>query len=125
MYPKILGVILKSNTFEFNGEFYTQTCGCTMGSPASPEIAYITFYAVERKLLEIGGKPIHTWHSFSYEIFIVFTGTETELKQFIQCNNIHQTYKFAYEYSSTNVTYLDLDIFKGDRFSESNILDMT
>ena len=38
-------------------------------------------------------------------------------------NCMHPTLKFTYEASETQITYLDLTIFKGSRFRESGILD--
>ena len=56
---KMLSLILKQNTFEFNNEFYKQTHGCSMGSNASPEIAEITFHELEMKIISNYQHQIH------------------------------------------------------------------
>ena len=38
-------------------------------------------------------------------------------------NHMHPTLKFTYEASTTSINYLDLTIFKGNRFHTTGILD--
>nr|XP_006817019.1 PREDICTED: uncharacterized protein LOC102808054 [Saccoglossus kowalevskii] len=122
---KLLEIILKRNTFEFNNEYYTQTCGVSMGSPSSPEIADITFHLLENQILLSGARYIKTWYRFRDDIFMVFNGTIPELHKFIQdANMLHDKYQLTFEYSMTQVTYLDLDLYKGQRFLDLNILDV-
>ena len=96
-----------------------------MGSAASPEIADIIFHDLERKILAKYGTKIDLWRRFRDNIFIIYNGTETELDNFLkEINNMHQTYKFTMESSKNKVTYLDLEIFKGHRHSQTGILDI-
>ena len=96
-----------------------------MGSAASPEIADITFHDLERKILAKYGTKIDLWRRFRDDIFMIYNGTETELENFLkEINNMHQTYKFTMESSKNKVTYLDLEIFKGHRHSQTGILDI-
>ncbi|XP_070550150.1 uncharacterized protein [Ptychodera flava] len=65
----MLNIILKNNTFEFNNEFYKQTCGCAMGSPSSPNIADITFHELELKIIHQHTTKISLWCRFRDDIF--------------------------------------------------------
>ena len=39
-------------------------------------------------------------------------------------NQVHPTIKFIYEISDTEVTFLDVTLYKGERFKSTNILDL-
>ena len=39
-------------------------------------------------------------------------------------NQIHPTIKFTYEISDTELTFLDVTLYKGERFESTNILDL-
>ena len=49
---KLLEIILKNNTFRFNGLHYKQCIGLAMGSPASVSIANIALHPLEKLFLE-------------------------------------------------------------------------
>ena len=121
----MLTLILKNNTFELNNEFYRQICGCSMGSPASPEIADITFNETEMKIIHDHNTKITLWLRFRDDIFLIYMGTEHKLHDFItNINEMRPTFKFSFESSSHQVTYLDLDIYKGQRYNKENVLDI-
>ena len=121
----MLKIILQNNTFELNDEFYKQICGCSMGLPASPEIADITFHETEIKIIHEHNNKIALWLRFRDDIFLIFIGTEHELHEFVtNINQMHPTFKFSFESSSQQVKYLDLVIYKGQRYNKENILDI-
>ena len=41
-----------------------------------------------------------------------------------QINQIHNTIKFTYEASNTEVTFLDVTVYKGEKFTSTGILDV-
>ena len=63
---------------------------------------------------------IHTWKRFVDDIFIIWTGTTNEYMQCI--NQIHPTIKFTHEISEQKLTFLDVMLYKGDRFKKSGDL---
>ena len=59
------------------------------------------------------------------DIFIIWTGTKEEFEHYMHTiNQTHQTIKFTHEISETEVTFLDVTVNTGDRFQETNILDI-
>ena len=85
-----------------------------MGSPPSPKIADITFHELELKILELQSENILFWVRFRDDIFMLFNGTQHDLNLWVKyINNLHPTFKFSFEISPTEITYLDLEIFKG------------
>ena len=96
-----------------------------MGSHASPEIADITFHDMEMKIISKHRTKIDLWLRFRDDVFMIFDGTQRELNDFFtNINSMHPTFEFSIESSQQEITYLDLEIFKGQRHSETGILDM-
>ena len=123
LIEELLTLIIKRNCFTFNGKFYLQTMGVAMGSESSPEIADITFHLLENDIIPLS-KKIRTWLRYRDDILLFFDGTTSELNHFVDhINTLHPTLKFTAEASLTEVSYLDILIFKGNRFAESGYLD--
>ena len=56
---------------------------------------------------------------------MIHTGTENELKQFIHTTNeLHPTFKFTFETSQQELTFLDVEVFKGQKYNHNGILDL-
>ena len=118
----LITLILQPNTFELN--FHKQACGGSMGSPASPEIADITFHNLETNIIELHKSKIYFWKRFRDDLFMIYTGTQNQLHEFItNINGLHETFKFSYEFSPHTISYLDLDIFKSHKYTNERILD--
>ena len=124
--PEILGelinLVLKNNVFEFNDEFFLQTQGTAVGTNMAPAYANLFMGKLEEHLTKLGGNHIHTWKRFIDDIFIIWTGTKEEFEHYM--HTINQTIKFTHEISDTELTFLDVTAYKGDRFQETNILDI-
>jgi hypothetical protein len=121
----LLTLLLTRNTFQFNSQNYIQTCGCPMGQPASPEICDIAIHEMELELIKIAGKKLETYMRFRDDLFWVWLGSISELDSFMKmANEFHPTLKFTYEFSSQYVTFLDTEVYKGQRFTKENILDI-
>lgn len=119
---KLVELILTRNCFEFNGQFYLQKIGCAMGSQASPEICDIVMHPLEERIISTDPNIIK-WLRYRDDI-LLYKGTRTELCNLVEnLNASHEFFKFTAEISSEEVTYLDLKIFKGERFRSCGILD--
>ena len=58
-------------------------------------------------------------------IFSIWNIHKHQVTQFIElANKHHQTIKFTAQISYTKITFLDLNVFKGERFAEKSILDI-
>ena len=54
----------------------------------------------------------------------VWTGNTTEFEQYCNMETINPTIKFMHEISDTELTFLNVTLYKGDRFLETNILNL-
>ena len=95
-----------------------------MGTKMAPAYANLFMAELEEKLLDYHTKPI-IWKRYIDDVFCVWPGTPEDLKSFIDyLNRAHESIKFTYECSHTSIDFLDLTIFKGERYQTSQILDI-
>ena len=78
----------------------------------------------ERLLADYDVAPI-LWKRYLDDVFCVWPGTPDSFKEFVgYLNSKHPTIKFTFEASQVAVDYLDLTLYKGDRFRKYRILDI-
>ena len=113
------------NVFEFNNKYYLQIQGTAMGTKMAPAYANLFMGKLEEKLNELGKPHIMLWKRFIDDIFVIWTGSASEFTTYINTiNQLHHTIKFTYELSETELTFLDITLYKGDRFDRNQILDV-
>ena len=64
--------LLTSTYFCFDGQFYKQTDGVTMGSPPSPVIANFFTEDFEKKAIEQGTHKHVCWFRYLYVTFVIW-----------------------------------------------------
>ena len=96
-----------------------------MGTKMAPAFANLFMGKLEIELKRIGEQHILIWKRFIDDIFIIWTGSKDEFNTFMtKINQIHKTIKFTFELHETELTFLDITLYKGKRFHEKQILDM-
>ena len=91
----------------------------------APAYANIFMGTLESRILsETNTSPTH-WRRYIDDIFLVWTDTKESLEQFIKSiNGLHKRIHFTAEFSKTEITFLDLCLYKGERFAKEGILDI-
>ena len=118
-FLKIMELILKTNEFEFAGNYYIQKIGCAMGARSSPQICDIRAYEFINNIINKFeySNDIILHHRFRDDGLILFNGGVDKLKELFEiANNEHELLKFTYEYSMTSNDFLDITLYKGERF---------
>jgi len=65
------------------------------------------------------------WKRFIDDIFLIWTGSQQQLDEFMgKINSHHRTIKFTHETSENEVTFLDVTAYKGEKFQTTGILDV-
>ena len=65
------------------------------------------------------------WKRFIDDTFVIWTGSTSEFITYMtKINQIHKTIKFTYELSETELTFLDITLYKEERFDQTQILDV-
>ena len=122
---ELMRLILSENSFKFNGKHYLQTHGIAMGTKMAVAFSIIFMAHIEKQLLRASPLKPLIWRRFIDDIFTVWTISEAEINNFVEfANSFHTTIKFTSELSSEGVIFLDTKVYKGTRFSDSNILDV-
>ena len=121
----MLRLILKENSFHFNGKNYLQTHGTAMGTKMAVSFANIFMAAVETEIINSSHfKPL-TWKRYIDDVFSLWNINKEEINSFIElANSYHPTIKFTAEISDTEITFLDTFVYKGERFKKESILDV-
>ena len=96
---KLLRLVLQSNVFEFNKEFWIQLLGTAMGTRAAPTYTNIFMGNLENEMLNNCPRHLRTlifdWKRFIDDILLLFLGTLEELDElFTYLNSYHPTMKF-------------------------------
>ncbi|XP_069110165.1 uncharacterized protein [Argopecten irradians] len=110
---RFLHLILTKNCFEFDGKFYLQTQGTSMGTKCAPNYAIIFMDQLEQKFLsQQTTKPL-IWWRFIDDIFMIWTHHRNALSAFMErLNQFHKTIKFTFEVSDSQITFLDTTVTK-------------
>ena len=57
--------------------------------------------------------------------FIIYNGMKNEIESFFSlANNSRDLLKFTYEFNINSISFLDTEVYKGDRFRQQGILDI-
>ena len=108
---KLLEMVLKKNNFQFNGNNYLQVGGTAIGTKAAPSFAIIYMGSFEDEY-------VYTYHlqptlyiRYIDDIFMLWQHGADELEIFHQYLNTRvPTIKFTKEFSSEEVSFLDLKV---------------
>ncbi len=121
---KLLELSLRNNDFQFNGQWYLQISGTAMGKKFAPSYANIYMAELEQELLGKAGKlPLAYWR-FLDDIFIIWPYSEIEFLEFLKLlNNHNDSIKLTHTINKDSIDFLDVTIFKGERFQTEHILD--
>ena len=96
-----------------------------MGTKLAVAFANIFMAKIETQILSKSTYRPFVFKRFIDDIFCLWDRSREDLQQFIvQCNNHHPTIKFTAEISETETTFLDTNVYKGDRFKTESVLDV-
>lgn len=106
-------LVLRNNNFEFNENHYLQTLGMAIGTKMAPSYANLFTDRLERRLLSQAQVKPYIWLRYIDDVFMVWTGTELELVEFLNyINEAHDTIKFTWDWSIERINYLDVQVIK-------------
>ena len=110
-------LILKENSFQFNGKQYLQTHGTAMGTKTAVSFANIFMAHIETTILSRTVFKATVWKRYIDEIFSLWDISKRDIEAFIEQANLHHpTIKFTAQISDTETFFLDTVVYKGARF---------
>ena len=88
----MLGLILKENLFQFNGENYLQTHGTAMGTKMAVSFANFFMAEIETKLIQQNDIKPREWKRYIDDVFCHWDSDKKDVDRFIeQANKFHPT----------------------------------
>ena len=118
----LVGICLTSTFFSFDGEFYEQTCGVTMGSLLSLVVANLFMEDFESKALTSSRLLPMLWKSFVDDTFVIWSHGKEKLELFfLHLNNQSSSIKFTMEFECNgSLPFLDILLSRNDNGSFSH-----
>ena len=115
--------ILNNNYIEFSWTYWRQIKGTAMGTPAAVCIANIFLDVLETKIFEQYERPLF-FKRFIDDGLVIFN-SRAEAEHFVAVyNNSRESIKITSTISEESVTFLDLEVFKGERFNKEGKFDV-
>ena len=121
----LLKIVLTKNYFQFSDKMYHQIQGTAMGTKMAPAYANLFMAELEETLLDNYPTDPMVWKRYIDDVFCIWPGTKDDLKKFIDyLNRAHHTIKFTYESSETSIDFLDITVYKGEKYARESKLDI-
>ena len=113
---RLAELVLKMNTFQFNGEHFSQTGGVAMGTKMGPSFACLFVgYLEEQMFAEYIGTPPDLYKRYIDDVFGVSSDSEQELMSFIDfVSSYHPAIKYTFTITKERLSFLDIDCFIKD-----------
>ena len=95
----MLQLILKENSFQFNGKHYLQTHGTAMGTKMAVAFANIFMSAIKMEIIRLSPNKPLVWKRYIDDTFSLWNIDKKGIGSFIEpelANNQHSTIKFRH-----------------------------
>ena len=125
---RLFEFILKDNFFSFADRIYRQRSGVAMGTHCAPNFTNLFMASLEENFLQeerAAGRPTPTlWLRYIDDIFLIWEENKQSLTEFVtRLNQANTDIQFTLDFSLKRITFLDLSIYRGDKFAIFNRLD--
>ncbi len=109
----LLRLVLTTNNFEFNSSHYTQISGTAMGTKLAPSYANLFMAKYEEDIVNPYKPQPIVWWRYIDDVFALFDIPIPEISDFVSyLNRSHDTIKFTFETSATEINFLDTTVYK-------------
>ena len=121
---RLLQINVNNNYFQFATFLFQQITGTAMGAAFSPTIANIFMSVTLKRFLRTQKHRPLLLKRYIDDIIIIWTGSQQQLEQFLKSlNSFHPALHYSYTHSTESIDYLDLTIYKGPHFLNTQHLD--
>jgi len=119
-----LSLVMNYNVVTWNNRFFRQVVGTAMGTNCAPAFANLFVFALEQPILHEFQQYISFYFRFLDDIILCWNSSPILLNQFLnKLNSANPNIKFTSTIDSYSVDFLDITVYKGNRFRTHNILD--
>lgn len=118
---KVLKLVMFNNYIKFEGNIYRQLRGTATGTAVAPPFANLYMY---HKYIEVlTDESIQIQRRYIDDGFLV-VDTESDAKRIMASMKAAGQLDFTFDVSNKSAIFLDLEIYKGQRFERDKKLDM-
>ena len=114
----LMQLVLLCNNFIFDNENYIQVKGTAMGTGAAPNYANLFMGDFEERFIYNTEWNTYLQYFGHYidDIFMIWNGSEASLLEFVAyLNSVHETIKFTFKYSASQLEFLDVLVIKDSK----------
>lgn len=109
---RLLELTMTNNDFQFDGEYYLQTCGMAMGKTYAPSLADIYMEDFDERAHHYHIVP-ELYYRFLDDIFFFWTSNVDELRKFeTYLNSLIDGIKVTLNWSEQSVDFLDTTVYR-------------
>ncbi|XP_011407404.1 PREDICTED: uncharacterized protein LOC105314749 [Amphimedon queenslandica] len=120
----LLSINLNNNYFEFSKKVFLQVIGTAMGAAFSPTVANIYMSVLIKRFLSSTTEKPFFFKRYIDDIIMLWPKHQDLNNFFNKLNKFHPNIKFTMSQSETTINFLDITIYKGEDFSETNKLSI-
>jgi hypothetical protein len=124
---ELLTFVMDNSYLSFKNEIYHQIDGTAMGTPTAPTYADIIVYMSERNFIKKSfTSGVLVFYKRYLDDIVAYVDNKYVEEFQLNMNKIDSTGKLRFEFQSDKVEipFLDLVLFKGERFNKENLFDI-
>jgi hypothetical protein len=123
---RLLDWVMRNSIVEFDGKLWIQIKGTAMGTPVAPAFAILFMSWLDRKYSHAYPTPHLLLHRRYIDDGVIFWGsTMASLQEWLnRFNCFNPNIGITWSASPASVDFLDITIYKGDRFQATGKLDV-
>lgn len=119
----LLSFVMNNSYLRFHDVVYHQIDGTAMGTAVAPTYANIVVYMLEKGALQHFSSCIFLYRRYLDDIFAYVTAESADRLQ-VALNSLHPKLRFDFAVHPTEAAFLDLTIYKGERFQQHGLFDL-
>ena len=121
---ELLTFVMNNSYLAYEDALYHQIDGTAMGTSCAPIYANIVVYMLERPIIEeFKKRKLYIYRRYLDDIYSNMDASIVSEFQH-RMNTLHEKLKFEFVVSPTEASFLDLYIYKGNRFKDNGIVDL-
>ena len=123
---RALSIILRNNYIEFDGKIYLQVNGTAMGQSCAVVFANIYVYELEQDMVFTWKRNnnMHVYGRCIDDVFAIITKQQYVQSFINEINSLHSNIQFNCVTSMHEVEFLDVVIYKGERYKTESRFDV-
>lgn len=118
----LLTFVMNNSYLHFCETVYLQIDGTAMGTATAPTYANIVVYMLEKKVLERFKQQVYMYRRYLDDVVVYVEPSAADAFK-LALNSLHSKLIFEFAGDDKEATFLDLTLYKGNRFHHHQLFD--